>query len=204
MSLELLDTVDELTLPKPVKVPTDDGYTWATEDALLVQLEEAIRSTTGRTGGRSASHTRMILDADALMQFHKITSTIGDWCRMAGAKVARDPVQDLRAWYVTTLKSNDTTEFYLQQMQSWAALIRGKLSPKTMLEILGACPECAATTWENDEGETIQHPVIVQYDPDAVMSTVAWSCRACGVSRAGEFAQRALAFDAETRGDESE
>jgi len=29
---ELLDAVDELTLPKPVKVPTDTGYTWATED----------------------------------------------------------------------------------------------------------------------------------------------------------------------------
>lgn len=29
---DLLDVVDELTLPKPVKVPTDDGHTWATED----------------------------------------------------------------------------------------------------------------------------------------------------------------------------
>lgn len=201
---DLLDIVDELTLPKPVKVPTDDGYTWATEDALLVQLEEAIRSTTGRTGGRSASHTRMILDADALMQFHRIASTIGDWCRMAGAKVTRDPVKDLRAWYAATLKSNDTTEFYLQHMRSWVALIRGKLTPKTTLEILGSCPECDATEWENDEGETIPHPVVVEYDPDSVMSTVKWSCRACGASRAGEFAQRALAFDAETRREPSE
>lgn len=30
---ELLDAVDDLTLPKPVKVQTDDGHTWATEDA---------------------------------------------------------------------------------------------------------------------------------------------------------------------------
>lgn len=31
---ELLDLIDDLTLPRNVKVPTDDGHTWATEDAL--------------------------------------------------------------------------------------------------------------------------------------------------------------------------
>lgn len=201
---DLLDAVDDLTLPRNVKVPTDDGHTWATEDALLVQLEEAIRSTTGRSGGRSASHTRMILDANALMQFHRITSIIGDWCRMVGATVTREPVKDLRAWHVAILASTDSTEFYLHELTGWATLIRGKLTPRSTLEFLRPCPECSATTYENEEGETVAHPVVIDYDPDAPMSTVRWSCRSCGETRTGEFAQRALAYDAETRGERIE
>lgn len=196
---ELLDRVDDLTLPKPVKVPTDDGHTWATEDALLVQLEEAIHSTTGRAGGRSASHTRMILDADALMQFHRITSTIGDWCRMAGAEVTRNPVKDLRAWYVAMLANDGASDFYLRELQGWAALIRGKLSPRVTVEFLHPCPECAAETWQNDEGETVAHPVQIDYDQAEPFTSVRWSCRACGHIREGEFGVRALVYDAETR-----
>ncbi|MBT2485798.1 MULTISPECIES: hypothetical protein [unclassified Microbacterium] len=199
---ELLDAVDDLTLPKPVKVQTDDGHTWATEDALLVQLEEAIHSTTGRSGGRSASHTRMILDADALMQFHRITSTIGDWCRMAGAAVTRDPVHDLRAWYAAILTSPDSTEFYLHELTGWASLIRGKLTPRSTLEWLKPCPECNADEYVNEEGDTVRHPVVIDYDPDTPFASVRWTCRACGESRAGEFAQRALAYDGETRGED--
>lgn len=30
---ELLDAVDDLTLPRNVKVQTDDGHTWASESA---------------------------------------------------------------------------------------------------------------------------------------------------------------------------
>lgn len=201
---ELLDRVDDLTLPKPVKVPTDDGYTWATEDALLVQLEEAIRSTTGRTGGRSASHTRMILDADALFQFHKITTTIGDWCRIAGAKVTRDPVKDLRAWYVATLANDDATDFYLRELTSWASLIRGKLSPRVCVEYMHPCPECDAETYANDEGETVNHPVVIDYDQADPFTSVRWSCRACGHVCEGEFGVRALVFDGETRQEQNE
>lgn len=196
---DLLEAVDDLTLPRNVRVETDTGHTWATEDPLLVQLEEAIRSTTGRAGGRSASHTRMILDADALFQFHKITSTIGDWCRMAGAEVTRNPVKDLRAWYVKRLTASDPESFYLLQLQSWVALIRGKLTPLVKREWLGNCPECDANEWTNDEGETVLHPVVIEYDPDHVMATVRWTCRACTETRHGEFAQRFLAYDAETR-----
>lgn len=198
---ELLDAVDELTLPKPVKVPTDDGYTWATEDALLVQLEEAIRSTTGRTGGRSATHTRMILDADALFQFHKITSTIGDWCRIAGTNVTRDPVKDLRTWHARILGLNMSTEFHLTQMQSWVSLIRGKLTPRVTVEFLHPCPECGAVTYTNDDGDTVNHPVLIDYDQGEPFKSVRWSCRACGHVREGEFGVRALVYDAETRPD---
>lgn len=196
---ELLDAVDELTLPKPVKVTTDTGFTWATEDPLLVQLEEAIRSTTGRTGGRSASHTRMILDADALMRFHQITSAIGDWCRIENVKATRDPVKDLRAWHVARMvKTEESNEFYVSQLVGWALLIRGKLAPPVTLEYLSPCPVCKAETWVNDDGDEFLHPVQVSYEQENPFATVRWECRACGTSRSGEFAQRALAYDAET------
>jgi len=41
--------------------------------------------------------------------------------------------------------------------------------------------------------------VVIEYDPDEVMATVRWSCRACGQVRHGEFAQRFLAHHAEAR-----
>ncbi len=201
---ELLDAVDDLTLPKPVKVATDAGHTWATEDPLLVQLQEAIISTTGRTGGRSAAHTRSILDADALMQFHRITSTIGDWCRMAGANVTRNPVTDLRAWHVAILARDDGTDFYLRELRGWANLIRGKLSPRVTVEFLSPCPECDASEYENEQGEPVPHPVIIEYDQADPFQSVRWSCRSCGHSREGEFGVRALVYDAETRQTESE
>ncbi|MUG03543.1 hypothetical protein ECC01_21375, partial [Bacillus tequilensis] len=104
MTDDLLTGVDELTLPKPVRVPTDTGHTWATEDALLVQLQEAVSSSIrSGSGSGGAAWTRNVLDGDALYQASIITATIGDWCRMAGAAVTRDPVTDLRAWYARRL-----------------------------------------------------------------------------------------------------
>ncbi len=206
MTNELLDAVDDLTLPKPVKVPTDDGYTWAREDALLVQLQEAITSTTSRAGGRSLRHDRMILDADALTRFHQITSTIGDWCRIEGIRATRDPVADLRRWHAARigrpLDQRDADGFYVAQMTGWAALIRGKLAPRKSLEWTDPCPECDATTYTDDNGDTLGHPVTISYYPEHPFQTVTWECRACGVQREGEFAARYLARAAETRGEE--
>ena len=112
---ELLDAVDELTLPKPVKVQTDDGYTWATEDALLVQLREAVSSSLNSGSGAGGSpSTRNVLDGDALQKAAIITSQIGDWCRMAGMtgdQITRDAVTDLRAWHAAFLARNEPEEF---------------------------------------------------------------------------------------------
>lgn len=203
---ELLSAVDDLTLPRNVKVETDEGLTWATEDALLVQLEEAISSTTGRSGGRSLGHERMILDADALMRFHQITAAIGDWCRIEGTNVTRNPVKDLRAWHArrigrpVTERTGD--EFYINQLHDWANLIRGKMRPKRQWEIKRACPECDNTTWTDEEGDEFSHPLVVEFDPDAPLASAKWSCRNCGAGAEGVLAQRALAYNLETRDQE--
>lgn len=192
---ELLDAVDDLTLPRPVKVATDDGHTWATEDALLVQLEEAIHSTMSRTGGRGGGDSRMILDADALMRFSMISAAITDWCRMVRAHVSRNTINDLRAWYVayTATPGERMDEFYITQLRKWADLIRGKLNPRETIEFTDPCPECREKDWVNEDGELIPNPVVIDYDKTGdVLNSARGSCRACGATWQGVWELRGM------------
>lgn len=180
--MDLLDVVDELTLPKPVKIPTDDGHTWATEDALLVQLQEAVSSSLrSGSGAGGAAWTRNVLDADALHVASIITSTIGDWCRMIGVDVTRDPVKDLRAWYAARLAATDPETFYLGQLRKWAGQIRAMINPPRTLEITAPCPVCGQGVFTNDIGEILQHPLQMTYraDGERFWNTAKVLCRAC-------------------------
>jgi hypothetical protein len=104
---ELLDAVDNLTLPRNVKVQTDDGHTWASEDALLFQLEQAVSSSLkSGSGSGGAAWERNVLDSAALYQAGIIRAAIGDWCRIAGVKGRRTPIDGLRAWYVARLSAS--------------------------------------------------------------------------------------------------
>lgn len=200
--MDLLDIIDELTLPKPVKVPTDDGHTWATEDALLVQLQEAISSSIrSGSGSGGAAWTRNVLDSDALHQASIITTTIGDWCRMAGAPVTRDPVKDLRAWYVARLAATNPEEFYLGQLRKWVGQIRAMISPPKTVEITAPCPVCNQGTFTNDMGELIRNPLIMTYRPDAdnINRTARVMCRACENVWAGGEAMAELRDELDER-----
>ena len=195
MTTELLQAVDDLTLPRNVKVPTDDGHTWATEDPLLVQLQEAVSSSlSSGSGSGGAPWTRNVLDSDALHQAAIITSTIGDWCRIAGATVTRDPVQDLRAWYAKRLSTRDPETFYLGMLQTWVTTIRTIVNPPKTLQILGACPVCKEVTYTNSAGETVSNPLVMTYRPDtANMHRAARaSCRVCGTVWQGVEAMEEL------------
>lgn len=174
---ELLDAVDDLTLPKNIKVSTDDGHTWATEDALLVQLQDAVSSSLRSGSGAGGSPwTRNVLDGDALHQAAVITSTIGDWCRLAGANVTRDPLVDLRAWFVCRENATDPEAFYLSQLRKWAGQIRLLVHPPRMLEITSACPVCGEGQYMNDQGELIRNPLVMSY-----RATDEWFWRAAKV-----------------------
>ena len=193
---DLLSVVDELTLSKPVKVPTDDGHTWATEDPLLVQLQEAVSSSlSSGSGSGGAPWTRNVLDSDALHQAAIITSTIGDWCRIAGAEVTRDPVKDLRAWYAKRLSAQDPESFYLGVLLKWVATIRTIISPPKTLEILGACPVCKEQTYTNATGETVRNPLVMIYRPDTtnMHKAARATCRACDTVWQGDEAMEELA-----------
>lgn len=199
---ELLDAVDDLTLPKPVKVPTDDGYTWATEDALLVQLREAVSSSLNSGSGAGGSpSTRNVLDGDALYKAAIITSQIGDWCRIAGAEVTRDAVVDLRAWHARFISLDQPEEFYLGQMRGWSRDIRAMVNPPKVVEITAACPVCGEGSYVNDMGERITNPLVLTYRPD---SDHMWKnsrviCRACEAVWVGGDAMEELRDELEDK-----
>lgn len=179
---DLQEVVDELTLPKPVRVETDDGHTWATEDPLLVQLQDAVSSSVRSGSGAGGSPwTRNVLDGDALYQAAVITSTIGDWCRMAGALVTRDPVVDLRSWYVARLASTNPEAFYLAQLRAWVGQIRVMVNPPKTLEITAACPVCGQGEFTNDAGDLIRNPLVMTYrsNDDRFWRGAKVLCRAC-------------------------
>ncbi len=193
---ELLDLIDDLTLPRNVKVPTDDGHTWATEDALLVQLREAVSSSLSSGSGAGGSPwTRNVLDSGALHQAAIITSQIGDWCRMAGAKVTRDAVVDLRAWYVAhTARHDHSDEFYIGQLTAWANQIRTMCNPPKTVEITAPCPVCGQGEYMNDLGENVKNPLVMTYRPNAdnLNRRARVMCRACEVVWVGGEAMAEL------------
>lgn len=195
---DLLEAVDDLTLPRPVKVPTDTGYTWATEDALLVQLQEAVSSSIrSGSGSGGAAWTRNVLDSDALHQAGIITAAIGDWCRLIGVTATRDPVTDLRAWYAAYLPhltEDDPGAFYLTQLRKWAAQIKTMVNPPKTIEITAACPVCGQGEYTNDMGELVRNPLTLTYRPDDgnLNHTARVMCRACEAVWAGGAAMAEL------------
>ena len=193
---ELLESVDDLTLPRNVKVPTDDGYTWAREDALLVQLRDAVSSSLSSGSGAGGSpSTRNVLDSGALHQAAIITSQIGDWCRMAGAKVTRDAVTDLRAWYVAhTARHDHSDEFFIGQLTAWANQIRTMCNPPKTVEITAPCPVCGQGEYMNDLGENVKNPLVMTYRPNAdnLNRSARVMCRACEVVWVGGEAMAEL------------
>lgn len=192
---DLLALVDELTLPNPVRIPTDDGHTWATEDALLVQLQEAVSSSLNSgSGSGGAVWTRNVLDSDALHTAAIITTTIGDWCRIAGATVTRDPVKDLRAWYAARLTATNPETFYLDQLRKWAGQIRAILNPPRTIEITASCPICGQGEYTNDLGELIRNPLQMTYraDDERFWRGAKVLCRACDNVWAGVEAMEEL------------
>lgn len=195
---DLLDAVDDLTLPKPVKVDTDNGPTWATEDPLLEQLQTAISSTMSSGSGAGGSPwTRNVLDSGVLYQATIITNTIGDWCRLAGVKPTRQAPADLRSWYVAynaTHREQATDDFYASQMTAWAHQIRSMVNPPKTVEITAPCPVCGQGTYVNDMGDHVKHPLALVYRPDAdnLDTSAKVMCRACETVWNGKGAMEEL------------
>lgn len=193
---ELHDAVDDLTLPRNVKIETDDGHTWATEDALLVQLREAVSSSLNSGSGAGGSpSTRNVLDGDALHKAAIITSQIGDWCRIIGATVTRDAVIDLRAWHAAFIGRNEPEEFYLAQMRAWAGQIRAMVvPPHRPIEVIGIeCPDKALGLLSST-GETDSHTLRSWIDSFTREPITKCSC---GLEWRGWQAARSLSYAAE-------
>jgi len=196
---DLLEAVDELTLPKRVKVMQDDGVVSVSIPPLLTQLDDMIRSDIGLTAsGASLAHERNILDADALYKFIQISSQIRDWCRMAKLRPDKEPAVALRRWYVAASGGLDEAgeTFHARMLGAWAAYIRVKLDPARERELPDACPVCGASEWWRD-GVRFLHPLVVKYRlGSALVDDARGMCRACEKS----WAVRELAFALENAG----
>lgn len=206
----LREAVDELTRPTFTKVSQDvegrERVTRVEHPPLLTQLETSIRETMASREGTGASqkHARGLLDPDALYQFTVISTTIRDWCRMAGAPTHRDPAASLRAWHAAVLAADIPRDWYTTQLRRWAGTIRAVVNPNRELSITAPCPTCGGTRYENAEGDEANHPVVVTYRPDDgdILRTATARCRACGTEWRGLNALRALAYELETEGAE--
>lgn len=173
---------------------------------LLELLEDAIRSNMGgSTRSASLASQSIPLDPGALYEAMKITSQVGDWCRLVGLKPTRHAAQDLKAWYVRTRAGHptpDQDEAQAVVLRRWAATIRGMLDPWREKDLPDPCPICGAKEWWDPSEPTKQgrpRPLIIKYRPgDEGMVEKAYGlCRACEEV----FGVRELAYAIEHAGE---
>lgn len=204
-AFDLRMAVDALTQPEHIKITQlIDGTTYTRrlpQEPLLHQLEHAIHGSM-RSGSGASSNLpgeTIPLDGDALHRFTLVSSTIIDWCRMAGLPRPQHPVDGLRAWHAKTLATIGDPTWHVQTLRGWAGVIRSALNPRRRRDLPDACPECQATTWADDEGNSGLRPLVVSYQPDSadVLATASVTCRACHSEWRGITAVRAVAFELE-------
>lgn len=193
--MNITDLVDDLTLPRNVRVATDEGSTWATEDALLAQLLEAVSSSVNSgSGAGGAPNTRNLIDTDALHILGMIVTQVGDWCRMVGAPTTKDASTDLRSWYdrYSAFEGDSLDAAYIRVLNGWVNQIRDAIiPPHRPIELFGViCPDTAIT----DDGLIPQHMLKawVEGQTDEPVAKCV-----CGLTWRGWMDIRALSYSAE-------
>jgi hypothetical protein len=168
---QLLDAVDALTKSTFEHHPqkTDAGTYIKTHTAehlpLLAQLRDAVNPSTNTAAGSSSlKSTRNLIDSDALYRYSLICAAIRDWCIILGQERTRDPIVDLRQWYIAyTRDTRNEGIWHLAELRKWAALIRNLIEPAKRLELITPCPVCKSDQWTDHEGQTLRHPIIIEY-----------------------------------------
>jgi hypothetical protein len=163
---DILAVVDRLTLPHKtaVLIEHDDGTPdkqWVDHDALLVQLRNSIRSSTGaHPGAGGLASERSVIDSDALEQYDAICGQIlGLYAEVTDARPFRLPESNLRSWFVGFKRqvearkiASELVEAKYRKLNRIAASIEGKLNPPTVLEITAPCPRCSESHARDDAG----------------------------------------------------
>jgi len=166
----LLDVVDELTRPKiEHHVQKDDAGKYikthtAEHPPLLIQLRDAVNPSSNTAAGSSSlKSTRNLIDSDALYRYGLMYAAIGDWCRIWNVPVTRDPITDLRQWYIAYTRGGDDPQWYIRELNRWANLIRNIIEPSVRFPLNVSCPVCKSRTFQTDDGEANLFPIIVEY-----------------------------------------
>lgn len=191
---ELLDTVDLLTKPRHDHIAQiDDDGTWlkahTTEyPPLLVQLKQAVNpSTNTSVGSSSLASTRNLIDSDALFEYGKISSAIGDWCRIYQVQTTRDPIVDLRRWYVAFIGNPSDSGWHLRELKRWAGVVMNILEPPKKFDLVVPCPVCGQDEYPNQDGDMLAHPLVGTYRLDTAGTVVSPKviCRAVRTDDSG-------------------
>lgn len=197
---DLLDVVDELTKPRVEHVAQrSDRGEWirthtVEHPALFVQLRDA---GSGRTsaGSNAAKHERAIVDLDALFLYTDYAGQVVEWCRARRIAYTRDPMVDLRAWYVDTLHDNEfDPREYLSRLTRWAQAIRDHFDPPKWEDSNLPCPACGARFYGdavNGGGKAIR--MMFRVDDDGRVRDERALCRACNLVWVGRGAIEELA-----------
>lgn len=163
---DILAVVDRLTLPHKTQVRTGDENgesinQQVEHDALLVQLRNSVRSSTGaHPGVGGLASERSVIDSDALEQYHALVGQIVSlYAEVTDARPFRFPESNLRSWFVAFKRqvesrkiSSELVEAKYRKLNRMAASIEAKLNPPTVLEITAACPRCRKTHATDEDG----------------------------------------------------
>lgn len=163
---DILAVVDRLTLPHKSQVilENDNGAEvkeWIQHDALLVQLRDAVRSSTGaHPGAGGLASERSVIDSDALEQYDAIVGQIRRlYIQVTDSTPFRQPESNLRAWFIEFRRQvegrkvgHEIVEAKYRKLNRIASSIEAKLNPPTVLEITAPCPRCRETHATDDDG----------------------------------------------------
>lgn len=198
---ELRDAVDDLTLPKRVKVMQDEEVVTVMVPPLLHQLDEATRSSLGVSEGSATLKSATSLTNDAaLTKLMQISDQVRAWLRGLDPKdadIARNTSAALRLWYVAALGANlEDSTYHINTLRAWAGQIRGLLDPPRTLELPDNCPDCGADKWwdaSEPSKDGRSYPLVVVYRRDDPVKGATAKCRACDRS----WTARELAYELE-------
>lgn len=230
---DLLTAVDALTLPSVVKVKQSDGdREWTTEcrqDALLIQLRDAVAGGIGSHAGASAARERMPIDAGALELWAHIEGVVSSWywaipdVRLSRREVMMrsgvDVSMRLRVWYVhhaNQVRAGKVSQLadleVTRMVEGWVSKIRGTFDPVIRLDFYElvdgkpmpvACPieECGARyAFDPKTGDRIIAVVLEYRDLGAeTIDKAVGRCRSCEHEWAGGYGVRELAYYLDSR-----
>lgn len=155
----LLDAVDALSKEHDEIVHDGERYRTVKQDALLVQMRQAMYGDLGRTSsGRSSGADRSVLVLEAFTLYQGIVSKINArYLRLVGTKTRSNAEDTLRAWYtlfIAQRNEDHQVESMVLELRRHADRIRGFFDAPRIKEIEGACPveECGYEFALDDEG----------------------------------------------------
>lgn len=117
------------------------------EAPLLVQLQVAVRPSSGKgSGGSSGKEARAVINTGAMELLDDIRQAAADrWALITGEVRHVPTAEALRAWGRSLNGARcEVLAAAARQLSSWCLQIEGLFAPVRITELLGACPECGA------------------------------------------------------------